>query len=442
MPDFFHKFKRKLTTMRRRKATPTYVSFAKQKALPSGRGFNPAPLIIAAILVIAIAVFLMWALGVFDKEEPQPVVVYTPTPVPVTPAPTATPDTSTPTPEPTPDRDIIPGKVATDKLNVRDDARTDAEIIGRLYEGDHVDIVEVDDWCVILFNDDYGFVAREFIEIEPGYIATPTPTATPTPSPTPTPTPSPTPSPSPTPVPTPTPERTVLEQWAHKDGDLDIKIDKIKENKVIYYVAEIKCPTERFLTALADDTAEVGEKERPTTMAKEAGAILAINGDYCGYRDTGVVIRNGKLLRDDPVEEMATLYQNGKLIMYASDETSGDAMLGSDAWQTWSFGPILVKNGESDKDFKKKSALWKLNPRTGIGMIARGHYIVVVVDGRSDESEGMELDTFAALFERLGCHTAYNLDGGATSIMIFEGEIINKPSGIYERKTSDIIYFK
>ena len=50
------------------------------------------------------------------------------------------------------------------------------------------------------------------------------------------------------------------------------------------------------------------------------------------------------------------------------------------------------------------------------------------------------LDELASVFVQLGCQTAYNLDGGATATMVFNGEVVNRPAG-GGRESSDIIYF-
>ena len=95
---------------------------------------------------------------------------------------------------------------------------------------------------------------------------------------------------------------------------------------------------------------------------------------------------------------------------------------------------------ESDEVGKAKAS----NPRTAIGIIEEGHYVFVVSDGRTDESEGLTLKQLADLMESLGAQTAYNLDGGGSSTMVFQGQVVNNPttggSSIKERSVSDIVY--
>ena len=83
------------------------------------------------------------------------------------------------------------------------------------------------------------------------------------------------------------------------------------------------------------------------------------------------------------------------------------------------------------------------NPRTAVGIIDDLHYVFVVSDGRTSESEGLSLKELAEFMQKLGVTTAYNLDGGGSSTMWFGGKVINNPTtsgSIKERKVSDIVY--
>jgi exopolysaccharide biosynthesis protein len=76
-------------------------------------------------------------------------------------------------------------------------------------------------------------------------------------------------------------------------------------------------------------------------------------------------------------------------------------------------------------------------------MISPLHYIIIVSDGRTYESAGLSLLELAQVFEDKGCTTAYNLDGGGSSTMYFNGKIVNNPTDgrkMGEREVSDIVY--
>ena len=213
-------------------------------------------------------------------------------------------------------------------------------------------------------------------------------------------------------------------------------VEKIFYDGVTIYVADIKTDAKNFLTAYELPS------EKPSILAEMSQAILAINGDFFGFRNLGLVIRNGELIRDSATREAAVLYENGRLDMYFKGEKTGEQMIEDGALHAWSFGPILVKDYEAYDDFAGRSNLNPPNPRTGIGMVKPNHYKVIVADGRQENSKGLSLTEFAKLFEYYECETAYNLDGGGTSIMILQNEIISSPSGGSERNCTDIIYFR
>ena len=107
---------------------------------------------------------------------------------------------------------------------------------------------------------------------------------------------------------------------------------------------------------------------------------------------------------------------------------------------------MLVENGQISAFLSAfdvistRSTRWE--SRTAIGMISPLHYVIVVVDGRKPGySEGVSLQTLQQIFVELGVQTAFNLDGGGSTELWFQGEIINRPSGGGERSMSDCIWF-
>lgn len=105
---------------------------------------------------------------------------------------------------------------------------------------------------------------------------------------------------------------------------------------------------------------------------------------------------------------------------------------------TWSIGwpgvfdaiagnPVLVTNGRRVA-YECASLFCARNPRTGIGVTAKGRILLVTVDGRQRNSKGMTLVQFAKLFSYLGATEALNLDGGGSTTMVVNGSVINKPS--------------
>ena len=201
----------------------------------------------------------------------------------------------------------------------------------------------------------------------------------------------------------------VITDTTYNNGEVSIEIRYMRTLYTDVYVADITLRDPSYLeTALAEGAFGRNLTDRTSTIAEQNDAILAINGDYYGFRDTGYVVRNGYLYRSVP-------------------------------------GPGLVIDGEVCVEKKEEVKRAQVtNPRTAFGVISPLHFLFVVSDGRTDENVGLSLFELAGLMKDLGCETAYNLDGGGSSTMWFNGRVLNKPTTfgetIAERKISDIVY--
>ncbi|UYO62554.1 phosphodiester glycosidase family protein [Acetobacterium wieringae] len=237
----------------------------------------------------------------------------------------------------------------------------------------------------------------------------------------------------------------VITATSYSDENIQISIETILKYDSTIYVADIQVSDAAYLkTAFANNTYGRNVKAKTSDIAAAQNAIFAINGDYYGFRDDGYVLRNGIIYRDSASEnEALVIDQNGNFSIVDESDVSMASL--SENWQVLSFGPALVENGDIMVDSSSEVGQAKeSNPRTAIGQISAGHYLVIVSDGRTDESEGLSLLELAQEFKERGCTSAYNLDGGGSSTMVFNGEVVNNPTdgrSIAEREVSDIVYF-
>lgn len=222
---------------------------------------------------------------------------------------------------------------------------------------------------------------------------------------------------------------------------IDIRLTRVEKELVAYVIADIKLADISYMkTAFAEDRFGRNIIERVKDIAIRHKGIIAINGDFYGFRGTGIIIRNGKLYRDNPRDDLAAIYRDGSMRVFDPGEITAGELLKDGAVHTFEFGPVLIKNGELRSDFSHVN-IRVSNPRTGIGMIEPNHFIMAVVDGRQKTySIGMTLEEFAQLFADYGCTEAYNLDGGGSAAMYFNGKTINKPWIADGRPVSDILY--
>lgn len=234
----------------------------------------------------------------------------------------------------------------------------------------------------------------------------------------------------------------------YHDDQIDIVLTTMRVENTTVYVADVQIADISLLkTALAGNTYARNLTETTSVQAANAGAILAINGDYYGAQERGYVLRNGVLYRASAqsVTDALVIGADGNFRIINEGETSADTLVREGAWQVLTFGPALINGGQvtvssSDEVGRAMTS----NPRTAIGQISEGHYLLVVSDGRTKESTGLSLRQLAELMQSLGAQIAYNLDGGGSSTMVFQGRVVNSPTtngrSIRERSVSDIVY--
>ena len=240
----------------------------------------------------------------------------------------------------------------------------------------------------------------------------------------------------------------VITDNTYTSSKIAIKIDKVdtivNSRKVVYYVADIRLKDIHSLqTVFAEDKFGIGYTETVLSMATRNDAILAVNGDYYGLSKESVVIRNGSIYRENLDQyDILVLYYDGTMETIKPDDFNMDEVKAKSPYQVWTFGPSLLdENGKALNSFPEYSKILWGNPRTSIGYYESGHYVIITVDGRSEASTGLKMHELAEIYESLGCKVAYNLDGGKSSVMTFNGKIFNVP---YQggRKSSDTIIIK
>ncbi|MBQ8082395.1 MAG: phosphodiester glycosidase family protein [Clostridia bacterium] len=181
-------------------------------------------------------------------------------------------------------------------------------------------------------------------------------------------------------------------------------------------------------------------------IAKENHLVFAVNSDWYYYRvkrnakkrvmSVGVILRQGDILYDDPAKKAGTtipnrdilaLFPDGNLRVYDYNGATAAELQTMGAYDVLSFGPVLLRDGEVTAQAAAISAHQSDNPRSGVGLVEKGHYVAILMEGRlPGTSVGCTLADFAELFQAKGCVSAYNLDGGGTASMMFMGQYLNQ----------------
>ena len=246
------------------------------------------------------------------------------------------------------------------------------------------------------------------------------------------------------------PENAESTETSYSDENIQISISTVRYNDTDVYIADVKVSSAAYLkTALANDTFGRNVTQKTSGIASAHNAILAVNGDYYGANSLGYVIKNGVIYRDTARRSTAyddlVIYRDGSFGIINESEVTAQELLDNGVVNLFAFGPALIQNGRiaiSQND--EVGRAMANNPRTAIGIIDELHYVFVVSDGRTNESQGLSLYELAQVLQQYGCQTAYKLDGGGSSTMYFNGQVVNHPTTngnrISERSVSDIVY--
>ena len=242
------------------------------------------------------------------------------------------------------------------------------------------------------------------------------------------------------------PAETYSDESTYKDENISITLTEYEYEDTVVYVADVTLSSAEYLkTAFANGAYGRNITATTSSIAEANGAIFAINGDFYGAQEKGYVIRNGIVYRDTAKGlDVLCICANGTMEVVSDRDYTADELVEMGVWQAFTFGPVLIEDGEIAVGVNTEVGKAKAsNPRSAIGMIDENHFVFVVSDGRTSESEGLSLYELAEFMQSLGVKTAYNLDGGGSSTMFFGGEVVNNPTSggrIKEREVSDIVY--
>lgn len=283
--------------------------------------------------------------------------------------------------------------------------------------------------------------AKATVALAPTNAPTPEPTEAPTPEPTEAPTASPTPDPNDAYFLDGDGEAYELDfengHWWYKNAVLAIDVKEVHTTfedagPLVYYVADIRMRDYSSYRS-GVHTAYL----TPWRFAREDRAVLAITGDCLSNEKEykGCLIRRGVYYANHCHADALIIEDDGmSMRVERALEISPRVLMDHGVRDTYSFGPILVENGEV-YGMIDQTRVSHVNPRAGIGMVEPGHWIAIATDGRQNGySMSISLEFFAKLFLEYDCTVAFNMDGGSSVAIAFMGELLNKH---YARGTPD-----
>ena len=250
-----------------------------------------------------------------------------------------------------------------------------------------------------------------------------------------------------------------LSEHEYKDASLHVLIETDRYLETDIWIARVKIADASQLRSVMAGRYGTQKVAYVSTMAKRTNAVLAINGDYFGYHNEGVVIRQGhnyriRLNEDEPADVLLIDADgNFRVVLSATkenftpvyDELGGAFDEGGTIVNSYTFGPAFIVDGQrtresfSRADDKKGESVAQRMVFAQDGELS---YVCICSEGpESDNSNGLTLDQIADYVETLGLQTAYNLDGGGSASVVFNKEKINSLSTRKTRSVSDSVYF-
>ena len=235
----------------------------------------------------------------------------------------------------------------------------------------------------------------------------------------------------------------------YRDESIIVEMEQRRMYDSDVYIAYIKVATPSQLrTAIAGSKLSSDRTNTTSAIAGNYNAIVAMNGDYYGKVATGYITRMGESGREKPSKTMDLLWIDElgdfHIIPYGQDgqkKAYKEFKADHEMINAFAFGPALVVDG--DKQEIRESTwdhAFSKEPRAGIGQLDMLTYVLVVVNGREDTTAGATIPEFADIMYELGCQQAYNLDGGNSATLVFNGKVFNAKDAD-ERDVQDIIYF-
>ena len=251
--------------------------------------------------------------------------------------------------------------------------------------------------------------------------------------------------------------------WRYASDTLRIEIFRRQQKQParVWYEAEVFCAEgsagPRMIANDPEHWKTAASMEYPYKIARKYGTVLAISNDFGQLRlqqkksRPGILIRDGKVwsdrtkkkgVKDFPNLDCLAIWPDGDMKVYYSNEKTAEEYLADGAIDVLAFGPILIRDGKLNEEALKKYGTSHAQ-RTAVGMVEKGHYFFMMLEGRIKRSKGDGISFLAEKLQEKGCTLAFNLDGGETACIVFMGHQLcnlkDRKKPLSSRRTSDIL---
>ncbi|MCD8398762.1 MAG: phosphodiester glycosidase family protein [Lachnospiraceae bacterium] len=230
-------------------------------------------------------------------------------------------------------------------------------------------------------------------------------------------------------------------KYTYKSATLNIELLKKSTHGVSYWVAHIKTSSSDQLKSALSYGTYGGTRQTTSSAVSSNGGVIGINGSAFSYSTgqpspLGMCIKNGVIYGDYTTSYTVMAVKWDGTIYTPAQGLSGADLLAEGVKDTYNFGPVLISGGVAQPSIAETQ---KYYPRTAIGMVAKNDYVIVVTD--TGNYTGLNHSDLVSIFQSYGCQYAYNLDGGGSSTLYFNGQVMNELINDYERPCADFLYF-
>lgn len=231
------------------------------------------------------------------------------------------------------------------------------------------------------------------------------------------------------------------EKTSYKDDSIYVETHEFRKFDTPIYVAFVQIANpNQFKTEQAREYPSKATL-RISNISGRVNALLASNADWFTYHNVGIIYRNGELLRnrEDASYDGLVIDENADFHLVRPMTAENFSKFDKPIMHSFAFGPALVENGQILNIENRKETF---KQRMAIGQLAPLTYVLVATDGPDQkDSKGLSIPQLAVLMKDLGAHTAYNLDGGQSTSLLFNQRKLNGQSAKVMRAVGDIVYF-
>ena len=233
--------------------------------------------------------------------------------------------------------------------------------------------------------------------------------------------------------------------YTHISDNIFVTVTKCKLGDAFYFLSHIVINDPSQLKSGLSNEAYGGSREKPTDAAKRLNWVIGINGSNFNWGTgrpeyAGVCIKNRQVMEGTKTNGMEICLMSNGVLFSPDPGVDPQALIESDVKDSWSCGDTLLLQDGMAANVGIQSNQFRY-PRTAIGMVQPCEYYIITA-GSGNYEGGMSYDEVRNVFMQHGCSFGKCMDGGGSSSLVLDGELLNTPAvNDSERAVADFLYF-